>query len=507
MIALEKLILALYFLALCVMFVFGINNLMLSLLYRRSQKRAQAEKLGESGLKRYPRVTIQLPVYNEVYVVERLIRAACQIDYPRDKLEIQVLDDSTDETLQKSRRCVEEYQKLGYNIQLLHREKRVGYKSGALREGLKKATGEFIAIFDADFVPPRDFLRQTLPYFEDPRVGMVQTRWAHLNLDYSLLTKVQAMGLDGHFVVEQTARNYAGFFINFNGTGGIWRKSCILDAGNWQDDTLTEDLDLSYRAQLRGWKFIFLKNVVCPAELPSEMGALKAQQFRWTKGAMETAKKILPQVWKAKISPWVKLQATVHLTNNFVFPMVLICALLNLPLVQLKHGHNDYGTYFTIATVFILAFLGTFIFYFHSQKNIYPNWRKRILYFPIFLGGTMGLSISNTKAILEGLLNKRSEFIRTPKYLITKKRDKWKNKKYHHRNLDPVVYLEIFMAFYTALPLFYAIRYLEIGAIPFLALFCFGYGFVAYMSIKHYIEFRLSQSLPRRVMRLEGRAA
>jgi cellulose synthase/poly-beta-1,6-N-acetylglucosamine synthase-like glycosyltransferase len=269
-------------------------------------------------------VTIQLPMYNEMYVVERLIDAVCEIEYPKDKLEIQVLDDSTDETVEVVAKIVKAKQELGFDIQHVRRSNREGFKAGALKEGMKSAKGKYIAIFDADFIPKKDFLRNTLRYFTHDKIGLVQTRWEHLNEDYSILTKIQALALNGHFVIEQTVRNKAGFFIQFNGTGGVWLKECIEDAGNWHADTLTEDLDLSYRAQLKGWKFIYLRDFTTPAELPAEMNALKAQQFRWTKGAIETSKKLLPIVWKGKIPLRVKLQATFNLTNNLVFPLLFL---------------------------------------------------------------------------------------------------------------------------------------------------------------------------------------
>ena len=302
-----------YFLSLSILFMFGLHGFIM-LYYHKKYKAVQHKPIPDFECKDI--VTIQLPLYNELYVVERLINAVCAIDYPKDKLEIQVLDDSTDETVEVAAKIVNEKKKLGIDISYIHREDRKGYKAGALKEGLAIAKGKYIAVFDADFIPRKNFLKKTLSFFNDDNVGMVQTRWEHLNSNYSILTKAQALALDGHFVIEQTVRNKAGFFINFNGTGGVWRKECIEDAGNWHSDTLTEDLDLSYRAQLNGWKFIFLKDFTSPAELPSEINALKAQQFRWTKGAIETAKKILPLVWKSNVPLRVKLQSTFHLSNS-----------------------------------------------------------------------------------------------------------------------------------------------------------------------------------------------
>jgi len=477
---LENIVLSVYFLALTVLFIFGANGFLMVYYYRKYRS-VKGDK--PAPLRRFPKVTVQLPIYNEYYVVERLIKAASVLNYPKAHLEIQVLDDSTDETVEVSRRWVQHFREQGFDIVLLPRKERRGYKAGALRDGLAVAKGEFIAIFDADFVPPKDFLRNTLPYFRNERVGMVQTRWGHLNKDFSMLTRSQAIGLDGHFVVEQAARNRAGFFINFNGTAGVWRKACIEDSGNWQDDTLTEDLDLSYRAQLRGWKFKYLLDTVSPAEIPSDIVGLKSQQYRWTKGAIETAKKNLPEVWRSKLSFGIKLQSTIHLTNNLVFPLIFLVALLNLPIVLLKHSGN-HALYFAISSIFVLAFLGSFLMYLISQKEIYPDWRRRIWYFPIFMAGSMGLCISNTCAILLGLFNKRTEFLRTPKYKIESGRDHFIGKRYHGRVRSSGVW-EALLMIYSFFAIVVAFYYAEYAALPFQMLFCFGFGFIASLSLKH----------------------
>lgn len=429
-------------------------------------------------------VTIQLPLFNELYVVERLIDKVCKIEYPKDKLEIQVLDDSTDETVSVAKRVVEEKKKQGFDISYIHRENRHGYKAGALKEGLKVAKGKYIAIFDADFMPRKHFLNETIPRFDDKNVGMVQTRWEHLNGNDSILTKAQALALDGHFVIEQTVRNKAGFFINFNGTGGVWRKDCIEDAGNWHTDTLTEDLDLSYRAQLSGWKFVFLKDFTSPAELPSEISALKSQQFRWTKGAIETAKKILPVLWKSKIPMRVKLQSTFHLTNNLVFPFILLAAILNLPLVFIKNS-GAYELYFGFMSIFVLAFISTFLFYLYSQKDVRADWRKKIILFPLFMAGSMGLAVNNSRAVFEGLLNRKSEFVRTPKFIAVDKKDSPIGNKYLNTKLGFSVIIETIMAVYCLIGVVSSIYFLEIAALPFQLLFFTGFSFVAITSIKH----------------------
>jgi cellulose synthase/poly-beta-1,6-N-acetylglucosamine synthase-like glycosyltransferase len=438
----------------------------------------------KSDLKCDAKVTIQLPLYNEQYVVERLINSTCEIDYPKNNLEIQVLDDSTDETVDIARRIINVKKDEGFNIKHIWRNSREGFKAGALKEGLKIAEGEYIAIFDADFIPRKDFLKKTLSFFTNDNVGMVQTRWEHLNGNSSLLTKAQALALDGHFVIEQSVRNRAGFFINFNGTGGIWKRSCIEDAGNWHADTLTEDLDLSYRAQMKGWKFIFLKDYTSPAELPSEINALKSQQFRWTKGAIETAKKILPKLWKSKVPIRVKLQGTFHLTNNFVFPFILLAAILNVPLVFVKNS-GAHELYFAMMSVFVLAFVSSFFFYLYSQKDIHPDWRKRIALFPIFMAGSMGFALNNSRAVFEGLLNRKSEFVRTPKYKLIDGKNSKIGKKYRNKKISFAVYVELMMAVYCLIGVASSIYFLEIAALPFQLLFFIGFSFVSITSIKH----------------------
>lgn len=470
-----------YFISLTILFVFGSSGFVMIYYYLKHRNKTQ-DPVGE--LKEYPVVTMQLPLYNEYYVVERLIDAVCAIDYPRDKFEIQVLDDSTDETTLLLSGIIDKYRSNGFDIQHVRRGSRAGFKAGALKAGLESARGEFVAIFDADFVPHTDFLKNTLPYFQDPKIGLVQTRWEHLNSEYSFLTRVQAMALDGHFVIEQNVRNKAGFFINFNGTGGIWRKECIFDAGNWEADTLTEDLDLSYRAQLRGWNFKFLNNVTSPAELPSEINALKSQQFRWTKGAIETARKILPRVWKSDLPLEKKIHATFHLSNNIVFPFILLAGILNVPLIFIKH-QGGYETYFSIMAVFVFAFIGSFLFYLYSQKDVYKDWQKRMLLFPLFMAGSMGFAVNNTKAVIEGLLKKKSEFVRTPKYKVIDKKDNWIDKKYVLKKFNYTVIVESALALYCFFGVVSSIYYLELAAVPFQLLFTMGFGLVAWLSIRH----------------------
>lgn len=470
-----------YFLSLSILFIFGLHGFIMIFYHKkyRSNNPVPRPETDKNAV-----VTIQLPLYNEMYVAERLIKAVCEIDYPKDKLEIQVLDDSTDETTSIVAGTVEQKQKEGFDILHIRRGTREGFKAGALKEGLRIAKGEYVAIFDADFIPHKDFLNKTLAFFSDDKIGMVQTRWEHLNSDYSIITKAQALALDGHFVIEQSVRNKSGFFINFNGTGGIWRKNCIEDAGNWNADTLTEDLDLSYRAQLNGWKFIFLKDFTSPAELPSEINALKSQQFRWTKGAIETAKKILPLVWKSNIPLRVKLQSTFHLSNNIVFPFILLAAILNVPLIFVKNS-GSHGLYFAMMSIFVLAFISSFVFYLYSQKDVREDWRKKIVLFPLFMAGSMGLAVNNSRAVFEGLLNRKSEFVRTPKYKLETSKDSWIGKKYMEKKLGLSVYVEAILAVYCLIGILASLYFMEFAALPFQLLFFLGFTFMSVTSIRH----------------------
>ncbi|NBO69337.1 MAG: glycosyltransferase [Bacteroidetes bacterium] len=481
----EVAILIVYFISLSILFAFGLHGLVMIYYYHKTRAYATPNLEAPTEL---PMVTVQLPVFNEVYVIERLVNAVCEMEYPKDKLEIQLLDDSTDETVEVSRRLVAEWASRGFDIKHIHRIDRTGFKAGALKSGLEKAKGEFVAIFDADFVPKQDFLMKTIPHFRNDGVGMVQTRWEHLNEDYSYLTRAQALALDGHFVIEQQVRNKAGFFINFNGTAGIWRKSCIEDAGNWHADTLAEDLDLSYRAQLRGWKFVFLNDVTSPAELPADINGLKTQQFRWTKGAVETAKKLLPMVWSSSLPLKVKLECTVHLTSNIVFPFILLTAFLNVPLVVIKNTVEGYDSIFTMMGIFVLASISTFMFYMYAQRAIHLDWRRRLMLFPVFMAGSMGFAVNNTKAVFEALSGKKSAFLRTPKYKIVGSDGEWKKKKYVQKKIGGAVLIELFFTAYFIIGISISLFYLEIAAIPFQLLFLAGFGTVGALSLRHALE-------------------
>lgn len=395
-----------------------------------------------------PTITVQLPIYNEKYVVQRLIEAVAKFNYPKEKIEIQLLDDSNDETKDIIQREIEKFPEI--NFKYIHRENRVGFKSGALREGLEVAKGEFIAIFDADFVPDSDFLIKTIGHFKDNKVGLVQTRWTHLNENYSLLTRLQAFALDAHFMVEQMGRNEQQAFINFNGTGGIWRKSCILDSGNWQDDTLTEDLDLSYRAQQKGWDFIYRPDIESPAELPPVMSAIKSQQFRWTKGGAECAVKHLADVLKKPFGFKVKFHATAHLLNAVIFIFILLVSVSSIPVWWAFYKGMIPESYFQTAAVFLVGFVVIALVYFFANLSLVNySWRRvgRFLWeLPLFLSVSMGLALHNSQAVWEGLTGKKSPFIRTPKYNLSGKNQSWTKNVYNQFKIPFTTYLEGFLA-------------------------------------------------------------
>ena len=483
-----SIILAAYIISLTILFIFGAHGFnMIYYYFKTFGDRTKDLEEHEFDIPDFPLVTIQLPLYNERYVITRLIDATMRLDYPKDKLEIQILDDSTDDTTGIIQEHIQKYIDQGFDIKHIHRTNRQGYKAGALKEGLEVAKGEYVAIFDADFIPRKKFLKRTIPYFyKYEKLGLVQTRWEHLNREYSLMTRTQAIALDGHFVIEQAVRNRAGFFINFNGTGGVWKKECIFDAGNWEADTLTEDLDLSYRAQMKGWKFKYLVNFTSPAELPSDIFALKSQQFRWTKGAIETAKKIFPVVLKSDMSFKLKVQSFIHLCSNLAYPFILIAALLNLPVMLVKLT-GEYDTIFKFMSLFIFAFISSFLFYLYSQKDVYPDWQNRMIYFPVFLAGSMGFSVNNTKAVFEGLIGKKSEFVRTPKYKITGKQESWQGKKYVNKKLSFSTYIEAFMAVYCFVGVVIAIGTAQIAAVPFQLMFFGGFATVSYLSIRQVV--------------------
>jgi cellulose synthase/poly-beta-1,6-N-acetylglucosamine synthase-like glycosyltransferase len=434
-------------------------------------------------MRELPMVTVQLPIYNEMYVADRLIDAVCQMDYPRELLEIQVLDDSTDETSALAREAVAEYREQGFDIHYLHRADRTGFKAGALDAGLQAATGEFILIFDADFVAPPDILEKTLGHFQDARVGMVQARWDHINRDYSLLTQVQSMLLDGHFVLEHGGRNRSGRFFNFNGTAGVWRRSVIADAGGWQHDTLTEDLDLSYRAQMKGWRFVFLQDVVSPAELPVEMNAFKSQQFRWAKGQIQTCRKLLPAIFASDLPLSVKSEAFFHLGANFGYPLMILLSLLMFPAMVIRYNMGWYEMLIVDVPLFMGATMSVCSFYLTSQREIFgKDWKSRLRYLPAVLSIGIGLAVNNAKAVWEAMRGVPSDFMRTPKYGVEGQGDDWRLKRYRGE-LNLVPFFELVLGLYFTFMAVYAASNGIFGTLPFILLFQFGFLYVACLSL------------------------
>lgn len=435
----------------------------------------------------WPMVTIQLPMFNEYYVAERIIDTAAKMDYPKDKMDIQVLDDSTDETKNLVARKVEELKKQGYMIEHIHRTDRRGHKAGALRDAMDKAKGEFLAIFDADFLPDPQFLKKTIPYFwEDPKMGMVQTRWGHINSDYSLLTKAQSIGIDGHFIIEQVARNGNDLWMNFNGTAGVWKKECILDAGNWSADTLTEDFDLSYRAELKGWKFKYLTDVINPAELPATVSAYKSQQFRWCKGSIQTAVKLIPKIMKSNENWKIKLEALTHLLNYSVHPLMIINILATLPLLLINNEYMDISMTTLYGAAFVLS-IGTFgpmVFYTVSQRALYKDWLRRIKYLPLLTVIGTGIAVNNAKAWIEAVMGKKSPFVRTPKLRLEKNSDKVTERaKYTKAKIDRVAILEFLMGVYVTITIGVAAMIDKWFVIPFLALYALGFYYISFFTV------------------------
>jgi cellulose synthase/poly-beta-1,6-N-acetylglucosamine synthase-like glycosyltransferase len=470
---------------------YGIHRYQLVWLYFKNKKKAakwhEPPMRFAEGL--LPFVTIQLPIFNEQFVIDRLIDAVCKLEYPRDRFEIQVLDDSTDETTVVAREIVERYAR-GFAgmapqpIVYLHRSNRHGYKAGALDKGLDVARGEFVAIFDADFVPPPQWVMQVIHHFAEPGIGMVQTRWTHLNRNYSFLTQVEAILLDGHFVLEHGGRSRAGVFFNFNGTAGMWRRETITTAGGWQHDTLTEDTDLSYRAQLVGWQFKYLQDVECPAELPIEMTAFKTQQARWAKGLIQTGKKILPRVLKSD-APWhTKLEAWYHLTANISYPLMIVLSVLLMPAMIIRSWQGLLQMLLIDFPLFIASTMSVSTFYMVSQKELYPkSWYMSILYIPFVMAlGGVGLTITNTKAVLEALFGVKSAFARTPKYSVKKKGERSQAKVYRKR-LGIVPWIELAIGCYFAWTVYYAITTENFFTVPFLVLFVFGYWYTGLLSL------------------------
>jgi cellulose synthase/poly-beta-1,6-N-acetylglucosamine synthase-like glycosyltransferase len=472
-----------YFIVLTILAAYGAHRYWMVYLYYKHKKNKTTEPSAHFPINDLPRVTVQLPIFNEQYVVDRLLDAVCRLDYPKEKLDIQLLDDSTDETIEVARILVDRYAALGHPVEYLHRDNREGFKAGALAEGLKTAKGEFVAIFDADFVPPPDFLFKCIHHFTDTKVGMVQTRWTHINRNYSLLTQVEAILLDGHFVLEHSARSRSGVFFNFNGTAGMWRRCAIDEAGGWEHDTLTEDTDLSYRAQLKGWKFVYLQDVECPAELPVEMTAFKTQQARWAKGLIQVSKKILPRVLKSDAPRAVKIEAFYHLTANLSYPLMIVLSVLLLPAMIIRFYQGWFQMLYIDLPLFMASTFSISSFYLVSQKELFPkSWLRSLLYLPLLMALGIGLTITNTRAVLEALTGKQTPFARTPKYRVESKKDRVGAKKYRKR-LGWVPWIELLIGTYFALAVFYAIDNENYFTIPFLLLFVIGYWCTGLMSL------------------------
>ncbi len=475
----ETFILATYFFVVIILAVYGWHRYYLVYVYMKNRGK---EPKASAPLDPMPPVTIQLPLYNEMYVAERLIEAVCRIEYPRELLEIQVLDDSTDETCEVAELAVRRFAAQGHDIKYIHRTSRVGFKAGALEEGLRTARGEFVAIFDADFIPTADFLTRLMPHFSDPQVGMVQARWGHINQDYSLLTKIQSILLDGHFVLEHGGRNRAGHFFNFNGTAGVWRRVVIDDAGGWQHDTLTEDLDLSYRAQLRGWRFVFVSDVIAPAEVPVEMNSFKSQQHRWAKGSIQTCRKLLPAILRADVPLGTKAEAFFHLTANFNYPLMVVLSILIFPSMVIRYNMGWYEMLLIDVPLFFAATFSVCNFYMVCQREIHKDWIARLKYLPFLMSIGIGLSINNSRAVFEAMFNRESEFTRTPKYRIEGSGDEWIGKKYHQTvAIQPLI--ELALGLYFTATVFYALANQIYGTLPFLLLFQIGFLYTGLVSI------------------------
>ena len=490
---LQGTIIVLYTVSLLLILMYAIAQLNLLINYLNAKKKtAQCPLFDFENPEEIPVVTIQLPVYNEMYVIQRLLDNIAKIKYPREKLEIQVLDDSTDESLKTTALKIKELQATGLDIKHITRSNRSGFKAGALKQGLEIAKGEYIAIFDADFLPQHNWLYKTIPYFKDLEIGVVQTRWGHINKNYSLLTKVQAFALDAHFTLEQVGRNTKGHFINFNGTAGVWRRSCILDAGNWEGDTLTEDLDLSYRAQLKSWKFKYLEQIETPAELPVVISAARSQQFRWNKGGAENFQKMYRRVLTSNnVSTKTKIHSLLHLLNSTMFLNIFLVAILSVPMLYIKNEYGYLKGYFIVMSFFVVSTLIFFVCYWYTYKTIYGGGFKQFIkyvgMFFAFFSIAMGFSLHNTIAVIEGHMGKKSDFVRTPKFNISTLKDKWQGNKYLKKNISVHVIFEGMLMCYFAFGMYLAFvvgdQGGDFGLFPFHLMLCLGFGYVFFKSL------------------------
>lgn len=481
---LSQITITLYLGVLAMLSVYGLHRYYILYLFYRYYKRGNRPEPPPLAREDYPTVTIQLPIFNEYYVAARVIDSAGDVDYPKDRLTIQILDDSTDDTQEITKEAASRLRAKGFNVEYIHRVDRVGFKAGALKAGVEKTTDELIAVFDADFIIPSDFLTRVVPHFQNERVGMVQARWGYLNRNYSLLTRVESILLDGHFILEHTARNYSGRFFNFNGTGGVFRRRTIIESGGWEGDTLTEDLDLSYRAQMAGWKFVYLPDLVCKSELPVDIYGFKTQQHRWTKGSIQVGRKLFGRIWRSECPLRVKIEATFHLTANLCYLMIVLLSLL-LPLsLLLRHHIMMGGIEAWEVLVFLFTTTSVFIFYTVSQKELYDDWRWRLKDIPFILALGIGMCINNAWAVTEALLSKDTPFVRTAKYRIESLKDNWRGKIYRSMNRRSLL-VECIFAIYMVATFFVLIKVRNWGALPYLLLFVSGYLYILGLSILH----------------------
>ncbi len=475
-----------YFITAFILMIYGLNCYVMLFLFRKGWKRAElfrqkveADFYDIAGRGDLPSVTTQIPVYNEFNVIERIVRSACLMEYPPEKHEIQILDDSTDKTSEFIDRMAAEFSGEGVNIKVIRRKTREGFKAGALARGLDVAQGELIAIFDADFVPPKEYLLKTVRYFmADENLGLVQARWGHLNRRKSLLTRLQSIGIDGHFMIEQSARNWGNLFMNFNGTAGVWRKQAIADGGGWEWDTLTEDMDLSYRVQAAGWGAVYLPDLIVPAEVPEDINAFKSQQFRWAKGSIQTALKLLPGLLRSPIPLFKKIEAFFHLTHYLVHPMMLTLALLALPvLVQMRFYPGPF-VFSVFLVMIVVTMFAPSALYLASQKSAYKDWKRRIVFLPFLVLVGVGIAASNSKAVLEALIGHKSGFIRTPK-----KGDREIIN--YRRRLPWGGTIEILLGLYCAWSFGFYLVAGKYMAGPFLAMYSFGFLFTGLLTVVH----------------------
>lgn len=472
-----------YTVALLILFAFGLNFLYLSLIAWR----VNGPDPLPPTLSSFPFVTVQLPIYNELYVAERLIDASARLEWPADRLEIQVLDDSTDETIDIVRKCVDRWRANNINIQHIRRHERSGFKAGALANGMRLARGEFLAYFDADFIPMREFLIKTIPHFADSQLAFVQTRWGHTNRNYSILTFLQSLAIDAHFVVEQFARSRAGYWFNFNGTAGVWRRRALESAGGWQADTLTEDLDLSYRSFLKGWRGLYLRDVVTPAELPVTFGAYRRQQHRWAKGSLECATKLLPQVWSANISVPHKIEATLHLTGYSIHLFMFAIMLVYPAIIYFSQQFPALLPFYGIAALFNLSAFAPTIFFTLAQGQLGPGWWKKLpaILFITALGA--GMMTTTVRAAWQITVGQGKTFERTPKFGIAGHSQSWLKSRYQ-LSFDPVIFIEVIVGLWNLGTLVYAFELRNWVIALYAAIFLIGVLFVSGLTIMQNVE-------------------